>query len=74
MVLIILGRGSKMPPLMFTNEEAIALVLGLHVIREFRFPVNIVGIEGLLPRLNVFARSTVATGARITSLYHIQCE
>jgi predicted DNA-binding transcriptional regulator YafY len=45
-----LGRGSKMPPLMFTNEEAIALVLGLHVIREFRFPVNIVGIEGAVAK------------------------
>ena len=41
-----LGRGSKMPPLMFTNEEAVALILGLRVIREFRFPVNIVAIEG----------------------------
>jgi len=45
-----LGRGSKMPPLMFTNEEAVALVLGLHVIREFQFPVNIVAIEGALAK------------------------
>jgi len=41
-----LGRGSKMPPLMFTNEEAVALVLGLRVIREFQFPVNTAAIEG----------------------------
>lgn len=45
-----LGRGSKMPPLMFTNEEAVALVLGLHVIREFQFPVNIVAIEGAVAK------------------------
>jgi predicted DNA-binding transcriptional regulator YafY len=45
-----LGRGSKMPPLMFTNEEAIALVLGLRVIREFRFPANSVAIEGALAK------------------------
>lgn len=45
-----LGRGSKMPPLMFTNEEAVVLVLGLHVIREFQFPANIVAIEGAVAK------------------------
>lgn len=45
-----LGRGSKMPPLMFTNEEAIALVLGLRVIREFQFPVNGTAIEGAIAK------------------------
>ena len=45
-----LGRGSKMPPLMFTNEEAVALVLGLRVIREFRFPVNGMAIEGAVAK------------------------
>lgn len=45
-----LGRGSKMPPLMFTNEEAVALVLGLTTIREFQFPVNIVAVEGAVAK------------------------
>jgi len=45
-----LGRGSKMPPLMFTNEEAVALVLGLRVIREFQFPVNTIAIEGAVAK------------------------
>jgi len=45
-----LGRGSKMPPLMFTNEEAVALVLGLRVLREFQFPVNTVAIEGAVAK------------------------
>lgn len=45
-----LGRGSKMPPLMFTNEEAVALVLGLRVIREFQFPVNGSAIEGAVAK------------------------
>ncbi len=45
-----LGRGSKMPPLMFTNEEAVALVLGLRVIHEFQFPVNSVAIEGAVAK------------------------
>jgi len=45
-----LGRGSKMPPLMFTNEEAVALVLGLRVMREFQFPVNGTAIEGAVAK------------------------
>lgn len=45
-----LGRGSQMPPLMFTNEEAVALVLGLRVVREFRFPVNPAAIEGAVAK------------------------
>jgi len=45
-----LGRGSKMPPMMFTNEEAVALVLGLRVINEFQFPVNIAAIEGAIAK------------------------
>ncbi|MEQ8677333.1 MAG: YafY family protein [Aggregatilineales bacterium] len=45
-----LGRGSKMPPLMFTNEEAVALVLGLRVIREFQFPVDGAAIEGAIAK------------------------
>ena len=45
-----LGRGSQMPPLLFTNEEAVALVLGLRVIREFQFPVSVVAIEGAIAK------------------------
>ena len=45
-----LGRGSKMPPLMFTNEEAVALVLGLRIIREFQFPVNGAAIESAVAK------------------------
>ena len=45
-----MGRGSRMPPLMFTNQEAVALVLGLHVIREFQFPVNSEAIEGAVAK------------------------
>jgi biotin operon repressor len=70
-----LGRGSKMPPLMFTNEEAVALVLGLHVIREFQFPVNRSGYRRCCCQNRTgSARTTAATGARITILYHIQRE
>lgn len=45
-----LGRGSKMPPLMFTNEEAVAMVLGLRVVQEYQFPVNLVAIEGAIAK------------------------
>lgn len=45
-----LRRGYKLPPLMFTEAEAIALTLGLLAIREFRFPVDVVAVEGALAK------------------------
>lgn len=46
-----LGRGYKLPPLMFNNNEAVALVLGLLVIDAFHIPVDIVAIEGALAKI-----------------------
>lgn len=46
-----LGRGYKLPPLLFNNSEAIALVLGLLVIRAFQLPVEIAAIEGALAKI-----------------------
>ena len=45
-----LARGFKLPPLMFTDGEAIALTLGLMAIREFHFPVDAAAIEGALAK------------------------
>jgi predicted DNA-binding transcriptional regulator YafY len=45
-----LQRGYKLPPLMFTDAEAVALTLGLLVVREFRFPVDIEAVEGALAK------------------------
>jgi predicted DNA-binding transcriptional regulator YafY len=45
-----LERGYKLPPLMFTDAEAVALTLGLVVMREFRFPVDIEAVEGALAK------------------------
>jgi predicted DNA-binding transcriptional regulator YafY len=45
-----LQRGFKLPPLMFTDSEAVALTLGLLAIREFRFPVDVAGVEGALAK------------------------
>lgn len=45
-----LQRGYKLPPLMFTDAEAIALTLGLLAIREFRFPVDVAAVEGALAK------------------------
>jgi predicted DNA-binding transcriptional regulator YafY len=45
-----LQRGYKLPPLMFTNEEAVALTLGLLAIREFQFPVDAAAVEGALAK------------------------
>lgn len=45
-----LMRGYKLPPLMFTDTEAIALTLGLLAIRAYGFPVNIAAVEGALAK------------------------
>src|SRR5215218_9505722 len=45
-----LRRGYKLPPLLFTNSEAVALTLGLLTIREWRFPVEVAAIEGALAK------------------------
>jgi predicted DNA-binding transcriptional regulator YafY len=45
-----LRRGSKLPPLLYTDAEAVALTLGLIAIREFRFPVDIAAVEGALAK------------------------
>lgn len=45
-----LQRGYKLPPLMFTDGEAIALTLGLLAIREFHFPVDVASVEGALAK------------------------
>lgn len=46
-----LGRGYKLPPLMFNNPEAIALVLGLLVLQAFQLPVEIEAVEGALAKI-----------------------
>jgi predicted DNA-binding transcriptional regulator YafY len=45
-----LRPGYKLPPLLFSDEEAIALTLGLLVVREFGFPVAGAAIEGALAK------------------------
>lgn len=45
-----LRRGHRVPPLMFTDGEAVALTLGLLAIREFRFPVDVAAVEGALAK------------------------
>jgi predicted DNA-binding transcriptional regulator YafY len=45
-----LQRGYKLPPLMFTDAEAVALTLGLLAIREFHFPVDVAAVEGALAK------------------------
>jgi predicted DNA-binding transcriptional regulator YafY len=43
-------RGYKLPPLMYTDSEAIALTLGLLAIRAFRLPVDVAAVEGALAK------------------------
>lgn len=46
-----LDRGFKLPPMMFSEEEAIALTLGLMVIRAFQFPIDVVSVTGALAKI-----------------------
>lgn len=45
-----LQRGHRLPPLLYTEPEAIALALGLIVLRAFDFPVDAVAVEGALAK------------------------
>jgi len=45
-----LKRGNRVPPLMFTEPEAIALTLGLLAMRELRFPVDVAAMESALAK------------------------
>jgi predicted DNA-binding transcriptional regulator YafY len=46
-----LDRGYKLPPMMFSEDEAVALTLGLMVIRAFRFPIAQVSVTGALAKV-----------------------
>jgi predicted DNA-binding transcriptional regulator YafY len=45
-----LGRGFKLPPLMYTDEEAIAITLGLIIMRAYRVPAAVAAVEGALAK------------------------
>lgn len=45
-----LRGGYRVPPLMFSDAEAVALTLGLLAMREFRFPVEVAAVEGALAK------------------------
>jgi predicted DNA-binding transcriptional regulator YafY len=59
-----LGRGFRMPPLMFTDAEAVALTLGLMVMRAFEFPVDVASIEGALAKTERVMPETLLKQAR----------
>ncbi|MEL6405720.1 MAG: YafY family protein [Chloroflexota bacterium] len=46
-----LDRGFKIPPIMFNEEEIIALILGLMTIKAFQFPVSQIGITGAIAKI-----------------------
>lgn len=45
-----LGRGAQMPPLIFTDGEAIALSLGLIAVKRLGLPANAEDVEGALAK------------------------
>lgn len=46
-----LSRGYKLPPLMFTDSEAIALTLALLAVRRLGFPAAVAAVEGALAKI-----------------------
>jgi predicted DNA-binding transcriptional regulator YafY len=45
-----LAPGFKLPPLMFNDDEALALVLGLRLTRRLGLPVDVSAVEGALAK------------------------
>lgn len=45
-----LQRGHRLPPLLYTEDEAVALALGLIALKAFHFPVDAVAVEGALAK------------------------
>ena len=69
-----LQRGHRLPPLMFTDAEAIALTLGLLAIREFRFPVDVAAVEGALAKTERVMPSRLlqqARGLQEAIIFHV---
>jgi predicted DNA-binding transcriptional regulator YafY len=59
-----LQRGHRIPPLLFTESEAIALTLGLLAIREFHFPVEVAAVESALAKTERVLPETLLQQAR----------
>jgi predicted DNA-binding transcriptional regulator YafY len=59
-----LQRGHRLPPLLFTDAEAVAITLGLLAIREFRFPVDVAAVEGALAKTERVMPETLLHRAR----------
>lgn len=45
-----LARGHRLPPLLFSDTEAVAMTMGLLFIREYGFPVDVAAVEGALSK------------------------
>jgi predicted DNA-binding transcriptional regulator YafY len=45
-----LERGSRLPPLIFNDSEASAIILGLIAMRQMKFPIDYTAVEGALAK------------------------
>jgi predicted DNA-binding transcriptional regulator YafY len=59
-----LERGRRLPPLLYSDAEAIAITLGLVAIREFHFPVEVAAVEGALAKTERVLPENVLQQAR----------
>lgn len=46
-----LERGSRLPPLIFNDSEASAIILGLIAIRQMNFPIDSTAVEGAFAKI-----------------------
>lgn len=46
-----LERGSRLPPLIFNDSEASAIILGLIAIRQMNFPIDVAAVEGAFAKI-----------------------
>ncbi|MEO1289844.1 MAG: HTH domain-containing protein, partial [Chloroflexota bacterium] len=45
-----LQRGHRLPPLLYTEDEAVALAFGLIILQAYHFPVDAVAVESALAK------------------------
>ena len=46
-----LERGSRLPPLIFNDSEAAAIIMGLRAIRQLHFPVDVTAVEAATAKI-----------------------
>ncbi|NJM07360.1 YafY family transcriptional regulator [Candidatus Gracilibacteria bacterium] len=68
-----LDRGFKLPPLMFHEDEAVAVTLGLMVIRALQLPIDSVSAMGVLAKIErVLPEALLSRTLALQETLHVQ--